>query len=333
MLARNPDFYGPAPGFEEIQIYPIEDEKAAEIAFEAGELDYTAISVSSIPELQASPPAGVNLVEKAVAVLRLARHEHRSAAVRRPPGAAGGAARGRRRCGARGRLFRRRRAGDRDHRAGPDRPPRQLWAHPRPDLEGAQALLAEAGQRAASPAPSTSRTRPKRLAAQVIQANLAEIGISGGDQPARHRHLLVARQRGRRRAWRTLQLILQKYGMQPDPAFATAWFTPEQVGVWNWERFDQGVRRAARRALVATDPGPARGECTAKCRPLMDASGRTFSSPTRSTPRSISHDLVPALLPDGACGSPVPAGEVIRGAGPAAFRGCDDEQGRRPGSR
>jgi peptide/nickel transport system substrate-binding protein len=36
ILARDPDFYGPAPDLEEVHIFPIEDEKTAEIAFEAG---------------------------------------------------------------------------------------------------------------------------------------------------------------------------------------------------------------------------------------------------------------------------------------------------------
>ena len=47
-----------------MHIYPIEDEKTAEIAFEAGELDYTEISLSSLPELKANPPAGVKIVER-----------------------------------------------------------------------------------------------------------------------------------------------------------------------------------------------------------------------------------------------------------------------------
>jgi peptide/nickel transport system substrate-binding protein len=63
-LARNPDWRGDTGGFEKIRILPIEDEKAAEIAFEAGELDYTAISVSSIPSYRDGEVPGVRLVEK-----------------------------------------------------------------------------------------------------------------------------------------------------------------------------------------------------------------------------------------------------------------------------
>jgi ABC-type oligopeptide transport system substrate-binding subunit len=39
-------------------LLPIEDENAAEIAFRAGELDYTKVAASSAQGLTASPPEG-----------------------------------------------------------------------------------------------------------------------------------------------------------------------------------------------------------------------------------------------------------------------------------
>ena len=38
--------------------------------------------------------------------------------------------------------------------------------------------------------------------------------------------------------WNKLQLVLSRFSMKPDPSWATAWFIPEQIGVWNWERFN-----------------------------------------------------------------------------------------------
>ena len=55
--------------------------------------------------------------------------------------------------------------------------------------------------------------------------------------------------------------------MQPDPSFATAWFTPEQIGVWNWERFNSeefGDLHA--RAIIETDPEKRDRRCTCACR-------------------------------------------------------------------
>ena len=33
------------------------------------------------------------------------------------------------------------------------------------------------------------------------------------------------------------ELFSNNYSMQPDPSWATMWFTCAQVGVWNWERW------------------------------------------------------------------------------------------------
>ena len=64
MLSRNPDWPGDAPEFDEIHIIPIEDEKTAELAFEGGDLDYTWVSVSSIPRYETTPPEGGHVVVK-----------------------------------------------------------------------------------------------------------------------------------------------------------------------------------------------------------------------------------------------------------------------------
>ena len=67
ILERNPDWIGPKPTFDEIRIHEIEDEKAAEVAYLAGELDATNISMTSIPEFEANMPPGSE-IQKAAAV-------------------------------------------------------------------------------------------------------------------------------------------------------------------------------------------------------------------------------------------------------------------------
>jgi len=37
--------------------------------------------------------------------------------------------------------------------------------------------------------------------------------------------------------FKEIQLLLNDYSMYPDPYYATAWSTEEQIGIWNWERF------------------------------------------------------------------------------------------------
>ena len=76
LLTRNPNWKGPKPGFDEIHILPIDDEKTAELAYQAG--DSTSPMSASLrcrTEENRRPPKheGRGL---SVALLRLARHEH-----------------------------------------------------------------------------------------------------------------------------------------------------------------------------------------------------------------------------------------------------------------
>ncbi|HKL01773.1 MAG TPA: ABC transporter substrate-binding protein, partial [Desulfotignum sp.] len=63
VLARNPEWKGAPAGFDEIHIFPIDDEKTAEMGFEAGDLDYTRVSMSSYKNLKKTPPKN-SVVEK-----------------------------------------------------------------------------------------------------------------------------------------------------------------------------------------------------------------------------------------------------------------------------
>ena len=98
---------------------------------------------------------------------------------------------------------------------------------------------------------------------------------------------------------RTSSCILQRFSMQPDPSFATAWFTPEQIGVWNWERFDSPeFGELHDKAIVETDPEK-RHEMYVRMQDLMDESG-AYVFLTHELNAAIYRDeLVPGLLPDG----------------------------------
>ena len=49
---------GPKQGFDKIIIRPIQEPKSAEIAFEAGEIDITEISIGSVPTFRKQLPEG-----------------------------------------------------------------------------------------------------------------------------------------------------------------------------------------------------------------------------------------------------------------------------------
>ena len=297
ILARNPDFYGPAPDFDEVHIYPIEDEKTAEIAFEAGELDYTEISLSSLPELKASPPAGVKIVERpamsyvwlgmnvdnpALGDIRVRQAIQKAVDVDAVLEAA---------------YF-----GVAERSTGiiaPGLPGHRDIAPPKRDVEGAQALLEEAGVSDLALSLDLLNKTEYTSAAQVIQANLAEIGISVEIKPHDSGTFWTIGDESAGDAWKDLQLILNRFSMQPDPSFATAWFTPEQIGVWNWERFDsKEFGELHKKAIIETDPEK-RDEMYVKMQDLMEASGAYVFLTHELNAAIYRDDIVPGLLPDG----------------------------------
>jgi peptide/nickel transport system substrate-binding protein len=87
--------------------------------------------------------------------------------------------------------------------------------------------------------------------------------------------------------------------MQPDSSFATAWFTPEQIGVWNWERFNSAEFGDLHdRAIIETDPAK-RHDMYVRMQELMEESG-AYVFLTHELNAAIYRDhLVPGLLPDG----------------------------------
>ncbi len=98
--------------------------------------------------------------------------------------------------------------------------------------------------------------------------------------------------------WKKIQLIINRFSMQPDPSFATEWFTPEQIGVWNWERFKSPeFGELNQKAMVTTDPAE-RDKLYRRMQDLMEESG-AYLFLTHEVNGVIYRDtIVPALLPD-----------------------------------
>src|SRR5262249_45009278 len=64
VLKANPKWIGPAPAVEEIHIIFIEDDKAAEIAYEAGEIEFTEVSLDSFTRYKAKTPPNTKFFER-----------------------------------------------------------------------------------------------------------------------------------------------------------------------------------------------------------------------------------------------------------------------------
>lgn len=234
ILTRNEAWNGPAPYYDEIRLLVIEEEKTAQIAFDAGDLDITKIEVNDIAAVKAKNDPGTTLtVRPALAYtfigMNVENEKLKDIRVRRAiqqaidaqvvvdgtfgegavtravglvPSTIAGA--------------------------------REALKYPY-DPEASKRLLAEAGASGLRVKLSFSNDVAYATAAQVIQAQLAEVGITmdidQGDssaQTAQHQDL----QGG---TWRDMEMFLITYTTAPDPGWVTAWFTCDQVGIWNWQ--------------------------------------------------------------------------------------------------
>lgn len=298
VLARNPLWNGPKYDFDEIHIFPIEDFKIAELAYEAGDLDAIYVSISSVPRYQKQLPSnsklavkpslnyrwlGINVehpqytdirvrkaVQQAVDVDAVLEAAYFGVAERShgfvPPGL----------------------VGYRDY---------NLTKY---DPESARALLAEAGY------PNGFKTTLHVIndtdnvtAAQVMQANLGKVGIEVEIIPEEVGSFYSLGQESEGEMWKDLQLYYNHFNLAPDASWGSAWFTCEQVGIWNWERvcnpeFDE----LHRKALVETDPAK-RHEMYVRMQDMMEETGAYLF--TTHGPNSVLHrdHVIPSLTPNG----------------------------------
>ena len=299
VLVRNPDWKGPAPAFDTIELLPIDDENTAEIAFEAGEIDFTRVSLGSVTRLREAVPDGGTLLEYPSLYYvwvgmnldhpKLANRKLRQAiqhAIDVPSileAAYFGAAEPSTGIIAPGLI------GHRDKGMVP----------PGADSERAVQLLAESGETGVSLTLDVLNKTANTTAAQVIQANLAAIGIALEINVHEGATFWTLGDESAGESWKDLQLILNRFSMTPDPYYATAWFTTAQVGVWNWERF-RSEEFDGLHADAAKETDIARRDAMyRRAQDLMEDSGAYRFITHEATPVVHASDVAPALRPDG----------------------------------
>jgi peptide/nickel transport system substrate-binding protein len=293
VLKRNPDWKGDAPAWDSIEILPIDDENTAEIAFDAGELDVTRVSLGSVERYRAGVPNGGKLIENpslyyvwlgmnldhpklqniklrqaiqhAIDVPSIMQAAYFGAAMPSTgiiaPGLIG-------------------------HRPSEMVPPEA-------DFEKAAALLAESGETNVTLTLDLLNKTEFTTTAQIIQATLAQIGITV------EINLLESGAFWASGDNKDLQLVLNRFSMAPDPSYATAWFTTEQAGIWNWERFRNEEFDALHKAGSEESDNTKRDEIYRRAQDLMEESGAYRFITHEATPVVHSSRIIPALRPDG----------------------------------
>ena len=273
VLVRNETYFGEPSPFDEVEIIPIGDDKTAELAFEAGDIDYTNVAVSSVQRLEAALPAGARLqvrpaetyywigmnvehpqfqdirvrqaVQYAIDVDQIIDAAFFGAATKATGMVAPGI------------------VGHRESTLIKGR-----------DVAKSKALLAEAGLADGfSTTVSVLNQTDRVAAAQVIQAQLAEVGIIAEVLAYESGVYWSLGAQADGEMWKDLQISFLRYAVAPDPSWALMWFTCDQVGVWNWERwcspeFDKLWAEGAKEM----DPAK-RQPIYAKMQDLMEESG------------------------------------------------------------
>jgi peptide/nickel transport system substrate-binding protein len=271
-LQRNPEWQGPKPDPDEIQIVMIEDDNAAELAYEAGEVDLTEIQIISYGRYKQKLPAatkviaidgpyyawmGINTENPKLTDIRVRKALQRAVDVDSILQAAYN--------------------GDSPKAFGVVTPgvvgyrtASKFGYNP----DEARALLAEAGVSGLELQLKLQAAAPDHVAAaQIIQANLADVGVKVEIIPLDSGPFWNLGLEEKGEDWKTLEIWLMEYRTQPDASDAIQWFVKDQVGIWNWERWsDAEFEDLWAKGLVETDNAK-RAEIYLRMQEIMEDTG------------------------------------------------------------
>ncbi len=299
VLERNPEFSGTPADFERVDLIVVVDDSAAEIAKDAGDVDFTSIGAGSVQRLRDNPPAGSRMtVHPALFYhwvgLNVQHPKFEDERVRQAimhaidvpsimqaaffdvaepstgiiaPGLIG-------------------------HRP-------ETLIPPQADFARARELLDEAGIDRLEINIDVLNNVTHTTAAQVMQAMMAQAGIDlniSVHESGSFWSLGVAADGDR---WQDLELTIKRFSMTPDPYYATAWFVSDQIGDWNWEQFSsEEFDRLHDEALSETDPD-LRDEMYRRMQDLMEESGGYRFLTHGVTANLFADSIAPATRPDG----------------------------------
>jgi peptide/nickel transport system substrate-binding protein len=171
---------------------------------------------------------------------------------------------------------------------------------PKANIKKAKQLLKEAGHPDGINLTLDVRNKEAYVTtAQVIQSTLAQAGIelkinvhdsgsfwSLGDDSKGDR-------------WKKIQLVLNRFSSAPDPYYAAQWFTKDQIGIWNWERFNNDEYNGLHKKAISESDKDKRCAMYRRMQELMEESGAYRFITHEANPVIYSNTIKPALRPDG----------------------------------
>ncbi|MER9370655.1 ABC transporter substrate-binding protein [Mesorhizobium sp. M0518] len=273
LLTRNPEWSGPKPGFDEIRIVPVDDLKARERAYLAGDTDFSDISLDSLAGLKSNPPAntkveewpslwyywiGMNMDHPKLKDINVRKAIQWAINVPQILDAAY--------------------SGQVNVATGPIAP--GLVGHrakalvpPEGDLAKAKEFLGKAGVSDLNLTIDCANDSVNSSIAQMVQAQLSQIGISVEVNVRDNSTFWTLGMESEGERWKDLQLFITGFYGLPDPHFNVTWFVQDQVGLWNWQRFrstrfDELIAKA-----VTIDDPDARAKLYYEMQDLLEESG------------------------------------------------------------
>ncbi len=270
-LAENPEWPGPKPAFKTVEIYVVEDDQAAQLAYEADSFDYTRIAVSSAKQTAAAPPAGTKFVEaqstrymwltinvdsprlKDPRIRQAIQHAidvdqvligafdsltKRSTGVVQP--------------------------GTKFARSG------NLMAL---DIAKAQSLLKEAGAEGLSLTLHSLNDSTQTSVTQIMQASLEQAGFKVELMPVDEAVYWELGDKTKGDTYKNLDLVLMDFAGGVDPSENLVWFRPDQIGVYNWSAFNNPEFEDLYQKLVSETDEPKRVTMARRMEDLMEQSG------------------------------------------------------------
>lgn len=300
VLERNPDWNGPQAAFAEIHIYAMEDDKAAEMAYEAGQLECAQISVETVEPFEKSMPPdsslsvlpsgrnywlGMNQENPALTDIRVRQAIQYAIDVEAVVEAG---------------WF-----GLANTSTGPipegmvgHRP--QTLIPPRGDPDKARALLKEAGVDLPLRLRLDCTARAYDVtAAQVMQWSLRQVGIEVTIRAQDGGTFLTLGREDLGDQWRDVQLFFQDFVGLADPYYSMTWFISEQIGMWNWERFSNAEFDRLIRLAMETSDTQAADRMYRRMQDLMEESGCYRFITNGVMPSIVRNSIKPAFRPDG----------------------------------
>lgn len=271
-FALNPEWTGPKPGFDKVILQVITEVKAGELAYEAGELDCTELAsdtlarfLKEMPDNSALTTAGelqymwmgMNTEHPKLQDINVRRAIQHAVDVESIlAGAYSGTSRKSNGFVCPGLIGY-----------------REATKSYQYDPEKARELMDQSGVTGLTLSLRTLNNQERMLTAQIIQANLAVIGITVEILPLDSGPFWEMGTESAGDTWKDLQLWTMRFAGTPDPYEASQWFVSGQVGIWNWERWtDEEYDRLYDEGIAESDPEK-RAEIYLRMQDIMEETG------------------------------------------------------------